>query len=150
MQRPTRDTTEIWILLNVVHRRVTQRFEASLRGAGLPPPTWYDLLWALECRGDGMRQFELERVSLFDQPNLSRTLKQMIAMGLVAGITAPEDRRGRILTITAAGREMRQRIWQVYGALMISEIEDRISGEAARGLIDGLARLAPDFEIGSF
>jgi DNA-binding MarR family transcriptional regulator len=149
MKKPNKDTTQIWVLLNVAHRRVTQRFEAELRRGGLPPASWYDILWALECNPDGQRQYELERQSLFDQANLSRTIKRMVEDGLVSQIPAPEDKRGRVLTITAEGKALRLRMWDIYGGLMLSEIEDKVPANQTRGLIDGLKALIPGVELPS-
>lgn len=143
-KKPRGETTAIWILLNLAHRQVTQRFESELRRAGLPPAAWYDVLWALERNPEGLRQFELERRCLFDQPNLSRTLKRFADEGYVSQCTAPGDRRGRVLTITEAGKALRLRMWEVYGGLMLSEIEDKVPREMATGLIEGLKALAPD------
>ena len=145
-KKPSDTTTAIWVLLNRAHKQVTQRFETDLRRAGFPPAGWYDILWGLERSPDGLRQFELEKQGLFDQPNLSRTLKRMSEDGLVQQIKAPSDRRGRILTITEAGKSMRLRMWEVYGGLMLSEIEEKIPNDLACGLIEGLKSLAPDIE----
>lgn len=145
-RKPNEQTTSIWVLLHVAHRQVTHQFESELRRAGLPPAAWYDVLWGLERNPDGLRQFELERKSLFDQANLSRTLKRMVEDRLVCQVPAPEDRRGRILTITEEGKALRLRMWDVYGGLMLSEIEDKVPSELAQGLIDGLHALVPDFE----
>ncbi|MDU8926516.1 MarR family winged helix-turn-helix transcriptional regulator [Alisedimentitalea sp. MJ-SS2] len=145
-KKPNSETTLIWVLLNIAHKTVTQRFETELRRAGLPPAAWYDVLWGLERNPQGMRQNQLERGSLFDQANLSRTLKRMVDDGLVTQCPAPEDRRGRILTITDAGRDLRLRMWEVYGGLMLSEIEDKVPAHARQGLIQGLQALVPGFK----
>ncbi|MHA6265469.1 MarR family winged helix-turn-helix transcriptional regulator [uncultured Aliiroseovarius sp.] len=145
-KKPNATTTDIWILLNVAHKRVTQKFETELKRAGLPPAGWYDILWGLERSPDGLRQFELERKSLFDQPNLSRTLKRMAEEGLVRQSPAPQDRRGRVLTITEQGKALRLKMWDVYGGLMKSEIESKVPADLTDGLIQGLSALAPEFE----
>ena len=145
-RKPNSETTAIWVLLNTAHRQVKQKFETKLRRAGLPPAAWYDVLWGLERHPDGLRQYELEGECLFDQANLSRTLKRMVDDGLACQIQAPEDRRGRILTITTKGKALRKRMWAVYGGLMLSEIENRIPPDLTAGLIDGLQALVPEFE----
>lgn len=147
MKKPSTHTTQIWVLLNLAHRRVTHRFEAELRRAMLPPASWYDVLWGLECNPDGLRQYELERESLFDQANLSRTIKRMAEDGLVTQIPAPEDKRGRVLSITPDGKALRLRMWQIYGGLMLSEIEDKVPEHLTEGLIEGLQALIPGVEF---
>lgn len=143
---PNDDTTAIWVLLNLAHRHVTGRFESELKRAGLPNARWYDVLWALEKNGgeEGLRQFELESLSLFDQPNLSRSLKRMVDMGLVTQCQARTDGRGRVLRITEQGRDLRARMWQVYGKLMIEEIEEKLPAELTQALGQGLQYLLSD------
>ena len=143
---PNDSTTAIWVLLNLAHRQVTGRFEVALKRAGLPNARWYDVLWALEKNGGdkGLRQFELESFSLFDQPNLSRTLKRMVESGLVTQCAAENDGRGRVLRITEAGRDLRARMWQIYGGLMVSEIEEKLPADLAHALGQGLQYLLTD------
>lgn len=143
---PNDDTTAIWVLLNLSHRHVVGRFEAELKRAGLPNTRWYDVLWALErgAEGEGVRQFELEELSLFDQPNLSRILKRMVEDGLVTQCTAENDGRGRVLHLTDAGRDLRVQMWDVYGGLMLSEIEQKVAPEHLDGLKKGLRDLLPE------
>lgn len=143
-KKPNDQTTAIWVLLNIAHKRVTQTFESELKRARLPSAAWYDILWALEREDEGMRQNELERQSLFDQPNLSRTIKRMVDDGLVTQCPAPSDRRGRVLRITEAGKSLRAQMWEVYGGLMLSQIEDKVPRIHIEGLIEGLAALVPE------
>ncbi|MCK0126891.1 MarR family transcriptional regulator, partial [Gelidibacter sp. F2691] len=143
-KKPNDQTTAIWVLLNKAHKLVTQKFETELKRAGLPSAAWYDILWALERAEEGMRQNELERQSLFDQPNLSRTLRRMVDDGLVTQCPAPSDRRGRVLRITDAGKALRARMWEIYGGLMLSQIEERVPNDHLGGLIEGLASLIPE------
>jgi DNA-binding MarR family transcriptional regulator len=143
-RKPNDQTTAIWVLLNIAHKRVTQTFEAELKHARLPSAAWYDILWALERAEEGMRQNELERQSLFDQPNLSRTIKRMVDDGLVTQCPAATDRRGRELRITEEGKALRAEMWKVYGGLMLSEIEDKVPSAHLSGLIEGLASLVPE------
>ncbi len=59
-RKPTESTTAIWVLLNIAHKRVTQKFETELRRAGLPPAAWYDVLWGgLETHPDGCARTNL-------------------------------------------------------------------------------------------
>lgn len=142
-RKPNDQTTAIWVLLNIAHKRVIQTFESELKRARLPSAAWYDILWALERAEGEMRQNELERQSLFDQPNLSRTIKRMVDDGLVTQCPAPSDRRGRVLRITEDGKALRAQMWKVYGGLMLSQIEDKVPAEHIAGLIEGLASLVP-------
>ena len=141
--KPNAETTELWVRLNLAHRTLSRRFESQLREAGLPSPDWYDILWGLERAPDGLRQFELQKHCLYDQPNLSRTLKRMMNEGLVSAEPVCSDGRGRTLRLTDAGRTLRARMWKIYGALMIEAIEDRLTKDEARQVIAGLKALDP-------
>jgi DNA-binding MarR family transcriptional regulator len=143
---PHNNTSEIWVLLNLTHRHLTHTFETALRQAGLPNARWYQVLWMLERDGkdQGLRQFELEQGGLLDQPNLSRTLKKMTEMGLVTTVKAKDDGRGRVLCITSEGCDLRARMWDIYGALMISNIEERLEADEASQFLATLNKLMPD------
>ena len=116
---PTGDETALWVSLNLAQRRIFRVMDAALKAEGLPPLRWYDVLWALERdKGGGQRAFEMERSLLFEQSNLSRLLRRMIGAGLVAESVCPQDRRGKVLRITAEGRRVRKRMWRIYGPLI--------------------------------
>lgn len=145
-KEPNAQTTAIWVLLNVAQKRVRETFEKELRKNGLPPPAWYDVLRSLQLHPEGLRQNQLEKMNLFGQVNLSRNLKRMIEDGLVNQTRAQEDGRGRILTLTEEGFTMQKRMWRVYGALMVSEIEDRVPASIAPAFAKGLKALVPDVD----
>ena len=116
---PTGDETALWVSLNLAQRSIYRVMDAALKAEGLPPLRWYDVLWSLERdKGDGLRAFELERSLIFEQSNLSRLLRRMIGEGLAAESVCPEDRRGKVLRITAEGRRIRKRMWRIYGPLI--------------------------------
>ena len=142
MKTPSDTATQIWVHLNLAHRQVVRRFESTLKKNNLPPMAWYDALWALERHPKGLRHFELEGHCLMEQTTLSRAVKRMVKDGLVCQRAASEDRRGRILTITDAGTDMRARMWKVYGQLIIDEVEEKVPAELHAGLIDGLSHLS--------
>ncbi len=109
------EPTAFWVALNLAYRSVHRDMEEALKQAGLPSLRWYDVLWELERAPDGMRPFELENDLLFEQSNLSRTLRRIVGEGLVEEFTYAADRRGKVLRITAKGRRLRKQMWAVYG-----------------------------------
>ncbi|MGI9494011.1 MAG: MarR family winged helix-turn-helix transcriptional regulator [Geminicoccaceae bacterium] len=93
--------------------------DSALKAKGLPPLRWYDVLWSLErAKGGGVRPFELEKLLIFEQSNLSRLLRRMIDAGLVEEAIFQDDRRGKVLGITSKGLEIRSEMWKVYGPLI--------------------------------
>ena len=116
---PTKEETALWVAINLSQRRLYRQMDAALKAAELPPLRWYDVLWAVEQRGEsGMRAFELEQGLLFEQSNLSRLLQRLVKEGLIHEAVCPEDRRGKTLTISKQGASIRKSMWEVYGPLM--------------------------------
>ncbi|WP_164659139.1 MarR family winged helix-turn-helix transcriptional regulator [Tropicibacter sp. Alg240-R139] len=116
-----------WIALNRVRTRIYRDVERALVTAGLPKLNWYDVLWELEQHPDGLRPVRLEERLLFDQSSFSRQVVRMAEEGLLTREKAADDRRGKVLRITAKGREIRARMWVIYrphiDAGMLSAIE---------------------------
>lgn len=147
---PSDEETGLWLALNLAHRTAHRSIEAALKAKGLPALRWYDILWELEQAEEGLRPQELERRLVFEQSNLSRTLRRMVGEGLVDQTTHEGDRRGRIVKITVSGKEIRKRMWTVYGPLITENLR-KIPGShdfdamaAALGaLVDPAS--APDF-----
>ena len=71
---------------------------------GLTPEKWFVLA---RLRDDGpMRQVELTEPALQDAPNVSRLVDSLVGAGLVERHPDPDDRRGRILQLTATGTDL--------------------------------------------
>jgi DNA-binding MarR family transcriptional regulator len=125
---PTKDETKVWVALNLSQRGIYRGMDSALKAEGLPPLRWYDVLWELERAKEGeLRPRELEKSLIFEQSNLSRLLRRMVGEGFVDEATFKEDRRGKVLRITEEGRQVRARMWKVYGPLIhrhISRITD--------------------------
>ena len=124
---PTAEETALWVTLNRAQRSIYRSMDSALKAKGLPPLRWYDVLWSLErAKGRRVRPFELEKLLIFEQSNLSRLLRRMIEAGLVEESTFQDDRRGKILMITSKGCRIRGQMWEIYGPL-IHEHMSRVS-----------------------
>ena len=131
-----------WIGLSRAQRASHGRVEARLKAEKLPPLSWYDALWELEKAGEaGLRPFELERAMLFEQYNLSRLADRLAKAGLMDREDCPEDRRGQVLKISPAGRELRRRMWDVYSRAIEEAVGARLSGTEAASLAALLRKL---------
>ncbi len=116
---PTSKETSLWVILNQVQRSIHREMELALKAEGLPPLRWYDVLWAIErVKDGGLRPVEMEKSLIFEQSNLSRLLQRMVAEGLVKESVFQDDRRGKLLSITAKGHQVRMRMWKIYGPLI--------------------------------
>ena len=139
---PSDLTVRIWTRLARAQRDVLGTIEAALKAAGLPPLGWYDVLLEIDRAGtSGIRPFELERVTLLAQHNLSRLLDRLVRAGYAERNPAPQDGRGHALTITPSGSDVRRKMWPVYVAAIQAALGDRLAPHEAAALDLLLARL---------
>ncbi len=142
VQKPDDSLVAAWVELTRAQRRATAIVEARLKQAGMPPLAWYDALWELDRAPEcGLRPFELEQAMLFEQYNLSRLADRLVKAGLIERRHCAGDRRGSFLAITQQGRELRKRIWEVYGPAIeeaVGKRLDRPDAEALAGLLSKL------------
>jgi DNA-binding MarR family transcriptional regulator len=114
-----------WAALLTARALVVDAVEVRLAEASLPELAWYDVLWALERAGGArLRMHELAAQTVITRSNLTRLVDRLEAAGLVARERDAEDRRGAFAVLTPAGRELRARMWKVYGRA-IDELFDR-------------------------
>ncbi len=71
---------------------------------GLTPEKWFVLARLRE--GGATRQVELTEPALEDAPNVSRLVESLVAAELVERRPDPDDRRGRILQLSVAGKQL--------------------------------------------
>lgn len=83
-------------------RRVTQIYDRMLEPAGLTIAQ-FSLLACL-FDGAGLSVGELGEALVTDPTTLTRNLKPLLDRGLVQGFTDSDDRRRRLIRLTAAGR----------------------------------------------
>ncbi|WP_367396933.1 MarR family winged helix-turn-helix transcriptional regulator [Ruegeria atlantica] len=115
---PTSLETDIWVAMNRTTRLIQFEISAALKDAGLPPLKWYDILWSLERHGGQLRPYELAQDTIFEQSNLSHLSRRLVAEGLITFVSFDGDRRGKVLKITDKGKELRKRMWEIYGPLL--------------------------------
>lgn len=115
--------------------------EGALKGAGLPPLAWYDVLLEVERMPGGLRPKELEARLLLAQYNLSRLLDRMEREGLVERLPCAEDGRGQMVHPTEAGRRLRRRMWPTYAGAIRDAVAARLTDAEARQLAGLLGKL---------
>ncbi|WP_437887399.1 MarR family transcriptional regulator [Phytobacter sp. V91] len=84
----------------------------ALADTGLTQSGW-TVLMQLRQLGDNVSVSELAEVQGIELPPLMRTLTQLETLGLIVRSTSPYDRRIRLLTLTAEGRVMLEKITSV-------------------------------------
>ena len=98
-----------WAQLVRAEQTTLGRIEATLKAAGFPPLSWYDVLLELGRAEDGrLRPLELERRTLLAQYNASRLIDRMEKAGLVERLPHPEDGRGQLVAITPEGQALQK------------------------------------------
>lgn len=135
MKKPSDTVVRAWARLMKAQQQALRAVEQALKKAKLPPLTWYDALLELERAGEtGLRPFELEHEMLMAQYNLSRLVDRMEKAGYVERRTCDGDGRGQVIMITAAGKDIRRRMWPVYAGTIQSSIGVHLSDTQAETL----------------
>ncbi|WP_027058060.1 MarR family winged helix-turn-helix transcriptional regulator [Mesorhizobium loti] len=125
---PSPEAIMAWARLMRVSRQMVESAEEALKGGGLPPLAWYDVLHELAEAGEGgLRPFQLTERTLFAQYNISRLLARLEADGLVEKLPVADDGRGQTIRISAKGRETRRQMWAVYGRSIAELVGARLS-----------------------
>ncbi|MDG4851663.1 MULTISPECIES: MarR family winged helix-turn-helix transcriptional regulator [unclassified Mesorhizobium] len=136
------EAVKAWGRLMRVSRQLVEKTEDALKAGGLPPLAWYDVLHELAEAGEGgLRPFELIDRVLLAQYSVSRLLARLEADGLLEKLPVSDDGRGQTVRITPSGREMRRRIWAVYGASIAELMGDKLSAKELETLAALLGRL---------
>jgi DNA-binding MarR family transcriptional regulator len=144
MPIPSDAVIHAWTRLVKAGRVVLGAVEAELKAAGFPALGWYDVLLELSReKVDGLRPFVLEERLLLAQYNLSRVLDRLAVAGYVERLPHPEDGRGQIVRITAAGRDLVKRMWPAYRAAIARQVGAKLSEGEANELAALLDRLIP-------
>jgi DNA-binding MarR family transcriptional regulator len=139
---PSSAAIKAWGRLMRVSRQLVEKTEDALKAEGLPPLAWYDVLHELAEAGEGgLRPFELIDRVLLAQYSVSRLLARLEADGLVEKLSVADDGRGQTVRVTPNGRDMRRRIWAVYGASIAEFMGDRLSANELTTLAGLLGRL---------
>ena len=142
MAKPSDTTVQAWARLLRAHQIALASVEKALKNDNLPPLIWYDVLLELERAGDkGLRPFELERELLLPQYGVSRLIERIEKAGHLKRETCEDDGRGQHLAITTAGRELRRRMWPVYGQAIEDAVGTKLTSTQARNISELLARL---------
>ena len=141
--RPSEAAVDAWIALMRAQQTALLKIERAFRDAKLPPHAWYDVLWELDRAGEaGLRPFEIERQILIAQSNISRLIDRLEGKGYVERRVCEDDGRGQRVVITSSGREMRKRMWPVYGKAIAAAVGKHLSEREASSVAALLTKLA--------
>jgi DNA-binding MarR family transcriptional regulator len=120
-----------WRAFLGAHVTVIARIEADLASAGLPPLSWYDVLWALYSAPERqLRMRELVDHVVLSRTGMTRLVDRIEAAGLLRREPVPGDRRGAFAVITDDGVGMLRRMWAVYAPRIQELFVEPVGGDA--------------------
>ncbi len=93
----------------------------------LSPPQ-FNVLHLLAGAPDGLRAGDLAVGLLVDPSNITGLLSRLTAEGLVQTVASPEDRRSRVVKLTAKGRARWQKAHVVYAAAL-QKLESKLTAQ---------------------
>lgn len=132
-----------WRAFLTAHARVTAILEDELERERSLPLTWYDVLLQLrEAPGQRLRMSELAGAVLLSKSGLTRLVDRMCAAGLTGRSADEEDRRGRWVSLTPAGRSRLRDAAPVHLRGIAEHFTRRISDDDARTLALTLTDIA--------
>lgn len=142
-ERPDLDPAPIGVIGRVsrLARELEQRLEPVYREHGLEAG-WHDVLATLRRTGPPFRLHpsDLTGALMLTSSGTTKRLDRLERAGLIARTPDPDDRRGTLITLTAAGRE---RIDAVTAAHLENErrLLRALTAEEQRALADLLRKL---------
>jgi DNA-binding MarR family transcriptional regulator len=108
-ERPDLDHSPVGVVgrISRLARELEARLEPVYREHGLEPG-WHDILATLRRHGAPyrLRPTDLTNASMLTSSGTTKRLDKLEQAGLIARSPDPDDRRGTLITLTDAGREL--------------------------------------------
>jgi DNA-binding MarR family transcriptional regulator len=116
--------------------------EETFRAEGLPPLSWYDVLWALESAPEGrLRMRDLAEQAIYSRSFISRIVTTLEKEGLVSRGPSESDGRGRLAILTEEGRALRRKMWPLYQRLIETRFNEHLTDGEHQALERGFRRV---------
>ena len=133
-----------WKSVLDAHAAVVARAERALAAAGLPPLSWYDVLWELfRAPERKLRMHELADRVTISRSGLVRFVDRLERAGVVSREACPTDRRGAYAVLTDAGAELMRKMWPVYAQTLNEAFASHLEDSEATAVTELLGRVAP-------
>lgn len=131
-----------WRLFLTAYTMLIEQIEQELSQSGLPPLSWYDVLWSLEeAANHRLRLYELADSLVLHRSNLTRLVDRLEQAGLVRRESCSTDRRGAFAAITEQGLTMRQQMWEVYSLAIVKHFSEYLNDEEIEVISQALMRI---------
>src|SRR5829696_7548198 len=146
-ERPDLDPSPIGIVGRVsrLARELEARLEPVYKAHGLEPG-WHDVLATLRRNGPDyrLRPTDLTSATMLTSSGTTKRLDKLEREGLIRREADPNDRRGTLITLTQAGRELIDAVTAAHLANerrlleTLDEGEKRLLADLLRKLLSGL------------
>jgi DNA-binding MarR family transcriptional regulator len=134
-----------WVALTAAHSRVSERLTAALaQSFGLSINDFEVLLRLDHSPPPGQRLGELIAAVPLTQPSLSRLVVRLEQRGWVSRTGDRGDRRGVLVAITGAGREVLRAAVPVHAKAIHETLLSRLAPDEQRLLAEALGRIVQD------
>jgi len=128
-----------WSLLIDTYATLMPRFEAEMQREVGISLSWFDVTANLITAPEHqMRMGELAERTVISFSRVSRVVDELAARGLVERITDPDDRRGVIVKLTAAGRKLQRDAGRVHLGGIREHFGAHLSESQADALVTAL------------
>jgi DNA-binding MarR family transcriptional regulator len=133
---------EAWTRFLRAHSAITRELEPQLAGDHRLTLSDYDVLAQLaQAPGRRLRPVDLARAVLLTRSGVTRLVQGLERAGLVERVPSPDDRRGLLVHLTEAGRDVLRRASRTHLAGVRERFADRFDDDELRTLSDLLGRL---------
>ena len=133
---------EAWTRFLRSHSAITRELEPQLAGGHGLTLSDYDVLVQLsQAPGRCLRPVDLARAVLLTRSGVTRLVQGLERAGLVERVPSPDDGRGSLVRLTAAGRDALRRASRTHLAGVRERFADRFEEHELRTLSDLLGRL---------
>ena len=116
-ERPDLDSSPISVIgrISRLARELERRLEPVYREHGLEPG-WHDVLATLRRAGPPyrMRPTEFTNALMLTSSGTTKRLDRLEEAGLIARAPDPDDRRGTLITLTAAGSSLIDKLTEAH------------------------------------
>lgn len=132
-----------WVALTAAHARIAEQLNGALvRACGLSTND-FEILLRLDHTGPpGVRLGSLNSAVRLTQPSLSRAVARLAGRGWLSRAGAADDRRGVLVTLTPAGREVLRQAIPVHARTIREFLLDPLTPGELELLSAALNRIA--------